>query len=277
MRRLFAALVALSLVGAAVWMSQHPETGVDRTASAMADPASRAGTSSDSQPGGEWERSGNPFAGKGSTQVVDGAPSAPTSIALSEAPSGGRPAESRVIDLATPHVGLDSASDRASSAEAVDESRTSEPVTPESDKQACQAVAKTLEESQLLYDVTPTFVVIYGRGSEPVVNPRSGFVALRDALLDSLCSGTAAYDPSYRAEFEFVAVSATEYTRIIAGNHWVSDGTILSPLPDAAYELLTAGFVQGRRLGAGPNPTRETFDRWMKSFARTRRDTTPRL
>jgi hypothetical protein len=100
------------------------------------------------------------------------------------------------------------------------------------DKTECEAAARTLKESRSIFDLTPTFVVHYSRGdpSQPI-SPGSGFLVLKEALLGRLCTGVSAYDPAYSAEFEFVAIGETAHARIVVGNHWISDGTILSHCP----------------------------------------------
>jgi hypothetical protein len=155
----------------------------------------------------------------------------------------------------------------AQSSAATAESETSASAS-DIDKAKCEAVARTLRESWSIFDLTPTFVVHYSRGNpaQPVLplHPNSGFAVLQRALLGQLCNGESVYDPAYPAEFEFVAISETEYARIIVGNHWISDGTILSQLSESAYILLTTGFVQWRRRpGQGPNIRREVFDQML--------------
>lgn len=130
------------------------------------------------------------------------------------------------------------------------------------DKTACEAAAKTLEESSSIFDVTPTVAVHYARNRSPVpyAGP-SAFDVLKARLLAPLCSGTSAFNQDYQAEMEFVAISADSHVRILVGDHWISDGTVLSNLSERDQEFFPNPSMQARRDGAGPNMSRESFER----------------
>lgn len=142
------------------------------------------------------------------------------------------------------------------------EASSAEPSDSHND--ACEAVAKTLREARSIFDLTPTQAVWYSRGRlSETPHPNSGFILLKQTLLAQLCSGTSAFDAAYEIKSEFVAVSTESHARILVGDHWISDGSILSPLSPAEYAILTGGFVLGRRSSPGPNMTREKFDRLL--------------
>lgn len=129
------------------------------------------------------------------------------------------------------------------------------------DKADCQAAAKTLEESWGIYDLTPTLAIAYGPNRSPVPNAApSGFTVLKERLLAPLCSGTDAFNQDYQAQMEFVAISTDSHVRILMGDHWISDGTVLSNLSEQDQEFF-ANFFQTRRRGVGLNMSRETFER----------------
>jgi len=132
------------------------------------------------------------------------------------------------------------------------------------DKSACEVAANTLEESSSIFDVTPTVAVHYARNRSPLpyAGP-SGFDVLKARLLAPLCSGTTAFNQDYQAEMEFVAISADSYVRILVGDHWISDGTVLSNLSERDQEFFPNSQIQARRDGAGPNMSRESFERQL--------------
>jgi len=131
----------------------------------------------------------------------------------------------------------------------------------EIDKTTCKASAKTLEESWRIYDLTPTLAIAYGGSRSPYPHAApSGFVVLKERLLAVLCSGTSAFNQDYQAQMEFVAISTGSHARILMGDHWISDGTVLSNLSEQDQEFFPR-FLQGRRRGAGPNTSREEFER----------------
>jgi hypothetical protein len=134
---------------------------------------------------------------------------------------------------------------------------------PAIDKTACEAAAKTLSESLSIFDVTPTQAIWYARPrpSDPVqVN---AFTHLKARLLAPLCSGTDAFDRAYPVESEFVAISAEAHVRILVGDHWISDGTVLSFLPEADQNFFGGSILQRRRAGPGPNVARDSFERQL--------------
>jgi len=141
------------------------------------------------------------------------------------------------------------------------DTRSSQP--SEIDKAACEAAARTLEESRMIYDLTPTLAIAYGgnRPPDPHAAP-SAFTVLKARLLAPLCSGTSAFNQDYQAEMEFVAISTDSHVRILMGDHWISDGTVLSNLSEQDQEFF-AKFFQARRRGAGPNSSREDFEKTL--------------
>jgi hypothetical protein len=130
------------------------------------------------------------------------------------------------------------------------------------DKTDCEAAAMTLEESWSIYDLTPTLAIAYagGRSPHPYAAP-SGFSMLKERLLATLCSGTSAFNRAYPAQMEFVAVSTDSHARILVGDHWISEGTVLSPLSESDQQLLTDSVMSRRNTGRGPNGSREEFER----------------
>ena len=129
------------------------------------------------------------------------------------------------------------------------------------DKTACEAAARTLKESSMIYDLTPTLAIAYGTSRSPDPNAApSGFTVLKERLLAPLCSGTGAFNQDYQALMEFVAINTDSHVRILMGDHWISDGTVLSNLSEQDQEFF-ANFFQTRRRGAGPNMSRESFER----------------
>jgi hypothetical protein len=130
------------------------------------------------------------------------------------------------------------------------------------DKTACNAAARTLEKSWRIYDLTPTLAISYG--GLPPASPAtpSGFTVLKQRLLAPLCSGTDAFNEDYQAQMEFVAISTDSHVRILMGDHWISDGTVLTNLSEQDQEFF-ANFLQRRRRGAGPNMSREAFERTL--------------
>lgn len=137
--------------------------------------------------------------------------------------------------------------------------------SPEIDKTACEAVAKTLQDSWRIFDVTPTQAVVYARNSSPIPHsPPSAFTTLKARLLATLCSGNDAFTQDYAAETELVAIGPDSHARIVVGDHWISDGTVLSVLSEVDQEFFANSFLQARRrLGPGPgkNLFRDDFER----------------
>lgn len=123
---------------------------------------------------------------------------------------------------------------------------------PPIDKTACEAAAKTLSESLSLFDVTPTHAIAYGRPRPFDLYQVTGFTHLQAKLLAPLCSGTDSFDAGYAVESEFVAISTTSHVRILVGDHWISDGTVLSFLSEADQNFFAGPFLQGRRARPGP-------------------------
>jgi hypothetical protein len=141
------------------------------------------------------------------------------------------------------------------------DSKSSQP--SEVDKTACDAAARTLGESWRIYDLTPTLAIAYGgnRPASPYAAP-SGFSMLKQRLLAPLCSGSSAFTQDYQAQMEFVAISTDSHVRILMGDHWISDGTVLTNLSEQDQGFF-ANFLQVRRRGAGPNMSREEFERTL--------------
>jgi hypothetical protein len=137
------------------------------------------------------------------------------------------------------------------------------------DKTDCAAAAKTLEESWSIFDVTPTQAVAYARNPSPDPHaPASVFTHLRGTLLAPLCSGNSAFDQSYPVKMEFVAISADSHVRIMVGDDWISDGTVLSPLSKSdqgGFANLFSTLQPRRGVGIGPgrNISRERFERQL--------------
>jgi hypothetical protein len=130
------------------------------------------------------------------------------------------------------------------------------------DKTACEAAAKALNESLSIYDVTPTQAICYAtpRPTDPLqVN---AFTELKARLLAPLCSGTDAFDRAYPVESEFVAISPEAHVKILVGDHWISDGTVLSFLSERD-QYFFKGALQARRIGPGPNTSRASFERQL--------------
>ncbi|MBC7855382.1 MAG: hypothetical protein IAF94_18295 [Pirellulaceae bacterium] len=161
----------------------------------------------------------------------------------------------------TEQVALRNATETSSAQPA--DSKSSEPSAI--DKTDCEAAAKTLDESLSIFDVTPTLAVWYA-WSPPYPNAGpTGFDWLKARLLPPLCSGTTAFDQTYPAKFEFVAISMDSHVRILVGDNWISDGTVLSPMSESDHQLL-ANALAGRRLqgiGSGRNTSRESFERTL--------------
>ncbi len=134
---------------------------------------------------------------------------------------------------------------------------------PAIDKTACAAAVKTLEESKSIFDLTPTLAIWYAWSPPyPHAGP-NGFEVLKARLLAvPLCSGTSAFDQAHPAKLEFVAISFDAHARILVGDQWISDGSVLSPLSESDQESLTT-IVQSRRRGPGPDLSREGFERQL--------------
>jgi hypothetical protein len=133
------------------------------------------------------------------------------------------------------------------------------------DKTDCEAAAKTLETSLSIFDVTPTLAVWYARSApSPHAGP-TGFDSLKAGLLAPLCSGTYAFSrEDYAATMEFVAISTDSHVRILVGDTWISDGTVLSPLSEQDQAFFANPSIQMRRrqgIGPGRNMPREVFER----------------
>lgn len=113
--------------------------------------------------------------------------------------------------------------------------------------------------------LTPTQAVVYAQNRSPVAHtPTSAFTVLQERLSVLLCSGSDAFSQDYAAEMEFVAVSPDSHTRILLGDHWISDGTVLTQLSEADQAFFTNSFIQRhRQLGPGPgkNLFRADFER----------------
>jgi hypothetical protein len=137
----------------------------------------------------------------------------------------------------------------------------------EIDKTACQGAARTLDESSSIFDVTPTQAVWYSRSrSAGPHSPPSAFTVLKARLLGPLCSGSSAFNRDYEAQMEFVAIGTDSHVRILLGDHWISDGTVLSQLSEADQAFFANSFIQvRRRIGPGPgkNVLREDFERLL--------------
>jgi len=150
-------------------------------------------------------------------------------------------------------------SERVALRNATADAKSSQPPAP--DKTDCQAAAKTLEKSWRIYDLTPTLAIAYGGGQSPYPHAApSGFTVLKERLLGPLCSGASAFNQDYQAQMEFVAISTDSHVRILMGDHWISDGSVLTNLSEQDQEFF-AKFLQTRRRGAGPNMSREEFEK----------------
>ncbi len=132
---------------------------------------------------------------------------------------------------------------------------------PAIDKTACKVAAKTLDESLSLFDVTPTQAIAYGRPLPFDTYQVNAFTELKARLLAPLCSGTDAFDSGYAVESEFVAISPRSHVRILVGDHWISDGTVLSFLSEADQNFFANSFIQRRRVEGGPHSSRDGFER----------------
>jgi hypothetical protein len=142
-------------------------------------------------------------------------------------------------------------------------SRAASSTTPDVDKTKCEAAAETLAKSVTLYDLTPTWAIAYGSARAPPPNsPPSGFDVVKAKLSAPLCTGDIAYDPAYPVEMEFVAIGPEAYVRILVGDHWISDGTVLSVVDEEELASLKQP-VLGRRARPGPHLKREAFDRQL--------------
>jgi hypothetical protein len=134
---------------------------------------------------------------------------------------------------------------------------------PAIDKTACEAAARTLNESLSLYDVTPTQAIAYGKPRPFDLYQVNAFTQLKERLLAPLCSGTDAFDRAYPIESEFVAIGPQAHVRILVGDHWISDGTVLSFLSEADQNFFASSILQRRRDGPGPNLSRDGFERQL--------------
>lgn len=131
---------------------------------------------------------------------------------------------------------------------------------PSADKPDCESAARTVDKSLTIFAVTPTKAYQYA-WSPPYPNAGpSAFDDLRARLLAPLCTGTIAFDPAYPVRMEFVVISIDSHVRILVGDNWISDGTVLSPLSDDEQEYLSNS-LQRRRNGPGPDWPREIFER----------------
>lgn len=129
------------------------------------------------------------------------------------------------------------------------------------DKSACEAAARTLKASESIFDLTATHAIHY-KPSRPGDRPSAGN-DLRARLLAPLCSGAEEFDSTYPVESQFVAISADSYVRIFVGDHWISDGTVLTFLSEDDQNFFGDSYIQRRRVGPGPNTTREKFERQL--------------
>jgi hypothetical protein len=130
------------------------------------------------------------------------------------------------------------------------------------DKSACDASAKTLSDSLSIFDLTPTQAIWYAHNPTPPLHAApSGFDVLKQRLLAPLCTGTEAFNADYAALHEFVAISTDRHVRIFVGDHWISDGTVLSQLSQPEQQFFADSIIQRRRAGPGPNSSREAFER----------------
>jgi hypothetical protein len=140
---------------------------------------------------------------------------------------------------------------------------TTSPEPPPIDKTTCEAAARTLSESLTIVDVTPKKIVFYGSGLSPGPPPaNSAFTELKKRLLAPLCTGTDAFDRAYPIQSEFVAISKDAYVRILVGDHWISDGTVLSFLSEADQGFFSNSFIHSRRQRE-PVRSRESFERQL--------------
>jgi hypothetical protein len=136
------------------------------------------------------------------------------------------------------------------------------------DKTDCETAARTLDKSLTIFDVAPTKAYQYA-WSPPYPNAGlTGFEYLRARLLAPLCTGTIAFDPASAVRMEFVAISIDSHVRILVGDYWISDGTVLSPLSDEEQESLSNA-IQRRRNGPGPDRSREIFERQLAQDPRS--------
>jgi hypothetical protein len=69
---------------------------------------------------------------------------------------------------------------------------------------------------------------------------------------------------------EFVAISADSHARILVGDHWISDGTVVSQLSPADQEFFADSFIHARRrhVSRGMNMPRESFERKLANSPR---------
>jgi hypothetical protein len=157
-------------------------------------------------------------------------------------------------------VALSAAAETASGSRFPDKSSP----TSEIDKSRCEAAVKVLTDSQAIFDVTPTQAIWYARPRViDSTTPGQGFIVLQARLLASLCSGTEAFSQDYAPVSEFVAISPDSHVRILLGDHWISDGTVVSQLSQPEQEWFGIALQSRRRPGAGPNTSRETFEKML--------------
>jgi hypothetical protein len=135
----------------------------------------------------------------------------------------------------------------------------------EIDKAGCEATARTLSEAWSIFDLTPTQAVVYARSRSTDLHASpSAFSVLQARLLAPLCSGSSAFNRDYEAQMEFVAIGTASYARILVGDHWISDGTVVSQLSETDQAFFANSFIEVRRQtgpGPGKNMFREDFDR----------------
>jgi hypothetical protein len=142
-------------------------------------------------------------------------------------------------------------------------SRATDPEPPPIDKTDCEAAARKLRGALALFDVTPTKVIQYGSGRPPDIPPvESAFTDLKTRLLAPLCSGTDAFDSAYPVESEFVGIGADAQVRILVGDHWISDGTVLSFLSEQDQNFFSSSYIQRRRQLERGRP-RDGFERLL--------------
>jgi hypothetical protein len=259
-------IAALFGIGVAWWVIEREEEGNatpvqtsnnldsnDRSGSGVEQLRQMASTQPEPPSRGS---TGNGLDGSGSGAAAPPAGQIPPSTHM--AGQGTQPSReiTQVAESSATMDGLGRLADEKSSAEA--------PL----DKRDCEAAARTLRESKGIFDVTPTLVVHFAWSPPYPHANRSGFEVLQSKLLGPLCSGNDAFSADYVATLEFVAVSPDSHVRLLVGDSWISDGTVVSPFPPDEYDAFMdpSRITQTRRrqgMGPGANISRESFEKQL--------------